>query len=70
MGCKSREESSDVRRPRDPNLVRGHLQIRKGALFYLCRGVGSREGMSVLSTRLVFDLGIGAVIGSEDVDIE
>lgn len=41
-----------------------------GLSVYLCRGVGSREGMSVLSTRLVFDLGVGAAIGSEIVDIE
>ena len=38
--------------------------------FYLYRGVDTREGMSVLSTRLVFDLGVGATTGYEPIELE
>jgi len=38
--------------------------------LHLYRGVDTREGMSVLSTRLVFDLGVGATTGYESIDLE
>ena len=38
--------------------------------LYLYRGVDTREGMSVLSTRLVFDLGVGATTAYKPIDLE
>ena len=61
-------------------MLRGIIRCRRMALTFIslkkkprrvtafgqfCRGVGSREGISVFSTRLVFDLGVGAAIGPE-----
>lgn len=57
-------ENKNVGRSR--KFIRCKAQMCDGVVLdHLCRGVGSRDGISVLSTRVVLDLGVGAGIGPE-----